>query len=218
MEKKRFEQKNQRNHKRMMVMGVVIALAVAVIVGAMVVSILNSEDVEEVEVDETAEVEKELEEEYGFVEPETVENLVAKFNAKIMDQTGWELMPTDDATLVTHENNYWYPLDEDLALVVVPVEFSGDKAQDEVLTMLIYVGKDAANQEKAQEYWKYVVQANDDSLSAEEVAELMAEAEELRERGEMANHGGGIFVAISEGEGTGADHREYQVVRNYREG
>lgn len=202
----------EKKQKQKVIIGVMIVLAV-VVVGAVAMLVLKREDEQEAKVSETTETEEELEEEYGFVEPETVEALVAKFNAKLMDQTGWELMPVDDTTMVTHEDNYWYPLDEDVALVVVPVEFSGDKAQDEVLTMLIYVDKDSANQEKAQEYWKYLIAANDEELSTEEVTELMTEAEELRERGEMADYDDGIFVAISEAE----DHREYQVVRNYRE-
>ena len=55
------------------------------------------------------------------------------------------------------------------------MEFSGDKAQDTVLTMLIYVDKNSANQEKARSYWQYLVQANSEDYSAEEVTELMAD-------------------------------------------
>lgn len=187
--------------------GVVILVAIVVLV-----KIALTPEVEDVEPEN---VSVSQEETYGFVEPETVATLVAKFNTEIMDQTGWELLPADDTTMMTYENNYWYPLDDDIALVVVPVEFSGDKAQDKVLTMLIYVDESSANQEKARSYWQYLVQANGDDYSAEEAAGLMAEAEMLRERGEMANRGKGLFVAIN-GAGSG-DHIEYQVVRNYRE-
>lgn len=188
------------------IVGAVILVAVVVLV-----KIALTPEVEDVE---SESVSVSQEETYGFVEPETVATLVAKFNTEIMDQTGWELLPADDTTMMTYENNYWYPLDDDIALVVVPVEFSGDKAQDTVLTMLIYVDKNSANQEKARSYWQYLVQANSEDYSAEEVTELMAEAEMLRERGEMANRGKGLFVAINE---AGGDHIEYQVVRNYRE-
>lgn len=188
------------------IVGAVILVAVVVLV-----KIALTPEVEDVE---SESVSVSQEETYGFVEPETVATLVTKFNTEIMDQTGWELLPADDTTMMTYENNYWYPLDDDIALVVVPVEFSGDKAQDTVLTMLIYVDKNSANQEKARSYWQYLVQANSEDYSAEEVTELMAEAEMLRERGEMANRGKGLFVAINE---AGGDHIEYQVVRNYRE-
>ena len=187
--------------------GVVILVAVVVLV-----KIALTPEVEDVEPES---VSVSQEETYGFVEPETVATLVAKFNTEIMNQTGWELLPADDTTMMTYENNYWYPLDDDIALVVVPVEFSGDKEQDKVLTMLIYVDKNLANQEKARSYWQYLVQANGGDYSAEEVAGLMAEAEMLRERGEMANRGKGLFVAINEA--GGGDHIEYQVVRNYEE-
>jgi len=203
----------KKKQKQKIIIGVIIALVAVVIVG-IVVLVLSRGDAEEAGADDTAATE-ELEEVYGFVEPETVETLVAKFNAKVVDQTGWELVPADDATMAIHEENYWYPLDEDVALVVVPKEFSGDKAKDVALTMLIYTDKDSEKREEAMEYWRYAVQANAENLSADEVTELMKEAEELRERGEMANRGGGIFVAISEGEEDG--HMEFQVVRNYRE-
>lgn len=188
------------------VMGVVILVAVVVLV-----KIALTPEVEDVEPESVSAGQEET---YGFVEPETVETLVAKFNTEIIDQTGWELLPADDTTMMTYENNYWYPLDDDIALVVVPVEFSGDKAQDMVLTMLIYVDKNSVNQEKARSYWQHLVQANSEDYSAEEVTGLMAEAEMLRERGEMANRGKGLFVAINE---AGGDHIEYQVVRNYEE-
>lgn len=189
------------------IVGAVILVAVVVLV-----KIALTPEIEDVE-SESAGVSQE--ETYGFVEPETVATLVAKFNTEIMDQTGWELLPADDTTMMTYENNYWYPLDDDIALVVVPVEFSGDKTQDTVLTMLIYIDKDSVNQKKARSYWQYLVQANSGDSSVEEVTELMAEAEMLRERGEMANRGKGLFVAINEA--GGGDHIEYQVVRNYRE-
>lgn len=188
------------------IVGVVILVAVVVLVKIALTPEVEDVGPESVSVSQ--------EETYGFVEPETVATLVAKFNTEIMDQTGWELLPADDTTMMTYENNYWYPLDDDIALVVVPVEFSGDKAQDMVLTMLIYVDKNSANQEKARSYWQHLVQANSEDYSAEEVTGLMAEAEMLRERGEMANRGKGLFVAINE---AGGDHIEYQVVRNYEE-
>ena len=115
--------------------------------------------------------------------------------------------------MVMHENAYWYPLEEDLALVVVPVEFSGDKEKDTALTTLIYVDKDSMNQARALEYLRVLVQANDAKLSEDEISGLVNEAEKLRERGEMANRGNGIFVAIH---GTD-DHYEYQVIRNYQD-
>ena len=188
------------------IVGVVILVAVVVLVKIALTPEVEDVGPESVSVSQ--------EETYGFVEPETVATLVAKFNTEIMDQTGWELLPADDTTMMTYENNYWYPLDDDIALVVVPVEFSGDKAQDMVLTMLIYVDKNSVNQEKARSYWQHLVQANSEDYSAEEVTGLMAEAEMLRERGEMANRGKGLFVAINE---AGGDHIEYQVVRNYEE-
>lgn len=194
------------------VVGVVVCVAVTV-VGYLVVRLAldpEVEDMTEVSVDESS---GDLGEVYGYAEPETVAAIVMRFNQKLMEQTDSELMLVDEATMMTHGGNYWYPLYEDVALVIVPVEFSGDSKVDRALTALIYTDKISAGQEQALGYFRCLVMANDEALSMDEVAELIAEAESLRERGEMANQGRGIFVAVNEAE----DHIEYQVVRNYRE-
>lgn len=196
--------------KRNVVIAVVVSIVAVVAIGVVAKLVLDSQNRQEE--NETVQGTNE-EEDYGYVEPETVTLAVAKFNTEIMDQTGWELTPVNDETMVTHENMYWYPLYDDLALVVVPVEFTGDKDKDTALTTLIYADKDSANREKALEYLRLLVQANDENLTEDEISGLVEEAENLRERGEMANRGNGIFVTISESD----DHSEYQVVRNYRE-
>lgn len=194
------------------VAGAVVCVAVTVVGYLAMRLALDPEvdDMTEVSVDESS---GDLGEAYGYVESETVAAIVAKFSQKLMEQTDSELMLVDEATMMTHEGNYWYPLYEDVALVIVPVEFSGDSKVDRALTALIYTDEVSAGQEQALGYFRYLVMANDEALSMDEVAELIAEAESLRERGEMANQGRGIFVAVNEAE----DHIEYQVVRNYKE-
>lgn len=191
------------------IVGVVVAAAI-VLVGVLVVKIMTSQSAEE----STPEVvEQNLDEIYGYTEKAATSDLVAKFNQVVIEQAGWELMPADEGTVTTHDEMYWYPLYEDVALVAVPVEYSGDKAKDVVLSMLVYTDRDSVNRETALRYFRCLIQANDVELGAEEIDGLMTEAETLRERGEMANQGRGIFVAVHEAE----DHIEYQVVRNYQE-
>lgn len=186
-------------------------VTIVVLVGILVVK-MASDKPKETEVALSEESEEEIDV-YGRVDLATVGDLVAQFNQDITKLSDLGLVTVDEGAMVTHENAYWYPLEEDLALVVVPVEFSGDKEKDTVLTMLIYADKASANQAGALEYLRVLVQANDAKLSEDEISGLVGEAEKLRERGEMANRGNGIFVAIHETD----DHFEYQVVRNYQD-
>ena len=195
---------------RNVMIGVAI-VAVVVLVGILGVK-MASDKSKETEVTSSEESEAEIDV-YGRVDPATVGGLVAQFNQDITKLSDLGLVTVDDGAMVMHENAYWYPLEEDLALVVVPVEFSGDKERDTALTTLIYVDKDSMNQARALEYLRVLVQANDAKLSEDEISGLVNEAEKLRERGEMANRGNGIFVAIH---GTD-DHYEYQVIRNYQD-
>lgn len=200
--------------KGKVVLGVVIGVALVAVVAVVVVKIVRSAAQEDVNTMIEAEVTTEVPaESYGYVEVEKVATLARKFNQVIIDQANWEVLPVDEEAMLVHEGSYWYALDENLALVVVPVEFSGNAEEDVALVTLIYTDNDPAKSEKVLEYYRYLVQANDESLTMDEIAELMAEAEKLRERGEMANHGKGIFTAINESD----DHIEYQVVRNYPE-
>lgn len=196
--------------KRWKVVVGVVAAAVIAFAGFLVARLVLAQNA--AETTETEVSEGDLNEVYGYVEEAVVADLVEKFDQVVMNEAGWELMPTDDETMVVHDGLYWYPLYEDVALVVVPVEFGDDTAKDAVLSMLIYTDKDSANRERALEYLRCLIQANDAELSAEEVEDLMAEAETLRERGEMANRGEGLFVAVNEAD----NHIEYQVVRNYK--
>lgn len=202
----------QRQHK--VILGVVIAVVVLA-VGFGVVRIVSSLTREDADTGVETEVTQEVPaESYGYVDTEKVATVVRKFNQIIIDRANWELLPVDEEMMVVHDEAYWFSLDDDLALVIVPVAFSGKIEEDEARVVLIYTDQDAVKREKALVYYPYLIQANDESLLEGEIAELMAEAENLHERGEMANRGKGIFVAINESE----DHIEYQVVRNYPEG
>lgn len=197
------------NSKRWKIVVGAIVMVLVIVGGGMLARWWFSQEAE-VDMAKEESVE-ELDENYGFAAPETVVNLVAKFNQGLADRAVEGVALADDEVMLVHENNYWYPLYEDVALVVVPVEFTGDKEKDNVLAMLIYTDKDSVNREQAVLYFRNVIGVNDENLSVEEIDALISEAEGLRERGEMANWGKGIFAAVSETD----DHIEYQVVRNY---
>lgn len=150
-------------------------------------------------------------EKYGVLERESVNISVAKFNTEIMDNTGWELLPVSDNSMIIHENNYWYPLYEDISLVVVPEEFTNDNNKDVTKIMFLYFPKDTKYMNEAMEYMKYLIKANNEKITDEDATKLISEAEELKQEQKSANNGTGIWVGIYEND----THIEYQVSRNY---
>lgn len=150
-------------------------------------------------------------EKYGVLERESVNISVAKFNTEIMDNTGWELLPVSDNSMIIHENNYWYPLYEDISLVVVPEEFTNDNNKDVTKVMFLYFPKDTKYMNEAMEYMKYLIKANNEKITYEDATKLIKEAEELKKENKSANNGTGIWVGVNESD----THVEYQVTRSY---
>lgn len=77
--------------------------------------------------------------EYGYVERETAEVLVAKFNTQVVDNGS--LNPASEEYMTTHEDAYWYGLITGIYLIVYPEEFTGDLSSDIVDYMVLYVEK-----------------------------------------------------------------------------
>lgn len=91
-------------------------------------------------------------EKYGSVKKETVDVLVAKFNAEVGNHSSQNVASTD---YLTKENNqYWYGLLEGVSLVVVPEKYTGDQATDIVDCMLIFVNKTSKYNDEALTYTK----------------------------------------------------------------
>lgn len=91
-------------------------------------------------------------EKYGFIEKETVDVLVAKFNTEVVDHSSLNVASTD---YLTKENNqYWYGLLEGVSLVVVPEKYTGDQATDIVDYMLIFGNKTSKYNDEALTYTK----------------------------------------------------------------
>ena len=154
-----------------------------------------------------------IKESYGTVEKEIVEILVAKFNTEIMDNTNWSMLPVDDNNMIIHENNYWYPLYEDISLVIVPEKFTNDKTKDTVKLSFIYIESDSKYEEEAKKYFKYLIKANNENINEEDAENLIEKAEKLKEEKEASNNGKGLFVGIYEDK----TNTQYQVTRNYQD-
>lgn len=153
----------------------------------------------------------EEEKEKVTVPRETVAINVAKFNTEVMDQTAWVLNPANDETLIIFEGNYWYPLTEEVSLVIVPETMSENREADVVKVALIHIGSDAGEEAQAQarQYWQLLVEANHEDLDTEQAMQLMNEAETAAKNDQMIMDEEGLFVAVKRME----DHTEYQVVR-----
>lgn len=158
--------------------------------------------------------EKDLEEtisKYGSVEKETVDVLVAKFNTEVMNNNE-KLNPASDDYLTIDNNKYWYGLIEGIYLVVVPKEFSNDKAKDIVDYMFLYIDKGKINKPNVIKYAKYLIKANNNNITTEEVDTLLEEAKQKSQEKKTANNGKGISVGYVEND----NNYQYQVIRLYK--
>ena len=152
---------------------------------------------------------QESQEKYGFVEKETVDVLVAKFNTEIVDNSSLNPASTDYLTI--SDNQYWYGLIDGIYLVVVPEKYTGDKTTEIVNYTLLYVEKNSKYESDAISYIKYLVKANNNKIIDAEIDTLISDAKEKVNSGETANNGKGIKVGYTEND----DICQYQVLRLY---
>ena len=153
---------------------------------------------------------QESQEKYGYVEKETVDVLVAKFNTEVVDNSS--LNPASTDYLIEDNNQYWYGLIEGVYLVVVPEKYTGDKAIDIVDYMLIYVEKNSKYSDDAVTYAKYLIKANYNEVTETETDTLLKEAITKAPTGKTAYNGKGISVGYLDSN----DYYQYQVLRFYK--
>ena len=152
---------------------------------------------------------EETQEKYGWVEKETVEVLVAKFNTEIADNS--TLNPASTDYLTEDNNQYWYGLIEGVYLVVVPEKYTGDKTEI-VDYMLIYVDKNTNYDDEVLPYIKHLIKANNNQLTDTEIDTLIEEAKTKAPSGKTANNGKGISIGYLDKN----DYYQYQVLRFYK--
>lgn len=152
---------------------------------------------------------EETQEKYGWVEKETVEVLVAKFNTEVVDNS--TLNPASTDYLTEDNNQYWYGLIEGIYLVVVPEKYTG-KTTDIVDYMLIYVDKNTNYEEDVLSYTKHLIKANNNEFTDTEIDALIEEAKTKASSGKTANNGKGISVGYLETD----EAYQYQVLRFYK--
>lgn len=152
---------------------------------------------------------QEVQQEYGVVEKETAEVLVAKFNTEVMDNSS--LNPASNDYLTTYEDSYWYGLITGIYLIVYPEEYTGDLSNDIVDYMILYVEKSSENESSINEYLEYLIKANNPDITTEEVNDLIIEAKDSAESGKTVNNGKGIDIGYIDNN----DNYQYQVIRLY---
>lgn len=156
---------------------------------------------------------KELEETYekiGWVEKETVNTLIAKYNTEIMD--GGIGTPAHDDYMLVENETYWFALTEDITFYVKPVKCSEDKMKDIAELSAVRIKKKNYNEEVIENYAKKLIKANRDDFTDEEINNFIKEAKELKEDRKMSNNGKGISVGVYETN----DFYEFQVKRLYK--
>lgn len=147
---------------------------------------------------------------YGFVQEETVDVLVAKFNTEVLNNTSLNKASLDYLTV--SNNQYWYGLYEGVSLVVVPKKFTGNKETEIVDYMLIFVQKNSEYEKNVIDYTKYLIKSNNSSITDEEIDELIKDAKEKSTSGKTSNNGKGISVGYLDNNDT----YQYQVLRFYK--
>ena len=153
---------------------------------------------------------QESQEKYGFVEKETINVLVAKFNTEVVDNSS--LNPASADYFTENNNQYWYGLIDGIYLVVVPKKYTGDKATDIVDYMLIYVDKTSKYENDAVEYAKHLIKANYNESTEDDINSLLEEAKNKSATGKAAYNGKGISIGYLDK----SDYYQYQVLRFYK--
>ena len=153
---------------------------------------------------------QETQEKYGWVEKETVDVLVAKFNTEIVDSSS--LNPASTDYLTEDNNQYWYGLIDGIYLVVVPEKYTGDKSTEIVDYTLLYVDKTSKYESDAISYIKHLIKANNSNITDNEIDSLLQEAKVKSTSGETANIGKGISIGYIEKN----DSYQFQVLRSYK--
>lgn len=153
---------------------------------------------------------RESQENYGFVEKETADVLIAKFNTEVVDNS--TLNPASTDYLTEYNNQYWYGLVDGISLVVVPEKYTGDKTTDIVDYMLIYVNKTSKYGADAITYAKHLIKANYNEATETEIDTLLDEAKTKSATGKTAYNGKGISVGYLDNN----DYYQYQVLRFYK--
>ena len=162
------------NKKKIIQIGIIIFVIVFVTICVAIVQ-FSKHNLEEAKKDL-----QETQEKYGWVEKESVDVLVAKFNTQVMDNDSSSLNPASTDYLTESNNEYWYGLIEGVYLVVVPEKYTGDKTTETVNYTLLYVDKTSKYESDAISYIKYLIKANNSQITDSEIDTLLEDTRQKK--------------------------------------
>ena len=194
------------NMNKKKIIGICIVVFVIIFVAVCIAIVLFSKK----NLEEAKKGLEETQEKYGWVEKETVDILVAKFNTEVVDNSS--LNPASTDYLTESNNQYWYGLIDGVYLVVVPEEYTGDKTTEIVNYMLLYVDKTSKYEADAISYTKHLIKANNSQITDSEIDTLLEDVKTKANSGKTANNGKGISIGYTEKDGA----YQYQVLRLYK--
>lgn len=148
---------------------------------------------------------------YGSVEEVTVFDSIDKFNVELSNHEMHYFANND--YMIAQDGLYWYGIYEDITCYVKPVTFTDDINKDTTGTIAIRYDVNSKNEAMALNYIKYLIKANNASLSDTEISELMTKAKDQSSAGKTANNGKGLTVGVL----TTDEIIEYQITRLYNE-
>ena len=157
-------------------------------------------------------LEKELEDAKNsivYVEEENVNTSIAKFNTQIMDN-GLNT-PIGDNSIQKDGTNYVAAISsEGIYFYIKPVEYTGDIEKDISKDLSVFYRPES--EEKALEYVKYLIKANNDTISDEEIQSMISNAEGRSKEGFAVNENNGLLLSFDEDE----EYKYYIVTRRYK--
>lgn len=146
-----------------------------------------------------------------YLNKETVNSLIAKFNTLILN-SGIEDKISEDDILI--ENNvYYFHITEDISLYVNPIEFTGDPNNDIAQDMAIYYPEESSSQEKAVQYVRLLLKANNERLDNEEIDRLLTKVKEVADRGNDLNENNGLWIGYQEQYGN----KFHTIIRQHKD-
>ncbi len=146
----------------------------------------------------------------GYVDEVTVDSLIDILNQVITDTSG--LGPIDKETLKVNDGRYWYTIDSDIYLIVVPLNEQKDVKEDIVESVRLYFTDKTLEDPQIPAYTRLLIEANNKEITSEEAQTLIDEAKKVAEDKATSNNGKGISVGYA----IASNHYEYQVIRNYK--
>lgn len=146
-----------------------------------------------------------------YSEEENVKTSIAKFNTQIMDN-GLNT-PIYDNNLTVEDGNYFYAIAEGIYFYITPVIYSGDQENDITQDMAIFYPVETENEENVLQYVRYLIKANNENLTDDEINDLIEKSKTLAKEGLAASENNGLLLSYDEAE----DNKYYIVTRNYEQ-